>query len=195
MALKARMYSIEVEYLKHVAKPCDEHACKKPNFYAPKTEVKTQPVAKPFVKSTAPLLPKREITVSKPRVMPQPHIQHFGAPATKTNVNSNVLPMAKMVNKKLHIEQFHTSTTSVRVLSYGQEYNVGSYDLRVGDVVLVAVKIGTAIDFKAYRVTSLSEDNNCKIIFSKTIYNPRRINLSDHNYKSFISMFKVRHQL
>lgn len=105
--------------------------------------------------------------------------------------NCNTLPVARKVGNKLIVSIFSHSNRSIMILSNGVEHTSGSFELSIGDNVYVATKRHNYTHFEHFRVTSLSERNNCRLIYSTHIYNWTQINnLPKAVYKAFMRDFK-----
>lgn len=57
------------------------------------------------------------------------------------------------------------------------------------------VKKTDYITFAHYKIISLHEENNCKLIYSRRLYDYNNIDVPKAEYKAFIKDFKVRHDL
>ena len=80
------------------------------------------------------------------------------------------------------------------LISNGLEYTDGEHALKIGDDIYLATKKPEYMTFAHYQITSLSAENNCKLIYSKRIYKAAEIlNLPKAGYKSFMRAFKHRH--
>lgn len=101
------------------------------------------------------------------------------------------LYVARKIGGNLLIKQFSTEFRSVRVISNGIEYNDGQLELKIGDDVLIATRKDGYLTFAHYRISSLEQENNCKLIFSKRIYTSSEIkDLPIASYKSFMRDFR-----
>lgn len=140
MALKARMYDVQVHYL------------------------------------------KQDIVSNNKPIMKQP------------NSKITTLFIAKRVANKLLISTFHTYTMEICVYSNGIEYKDGVKELEIGDDVFISSKKTDYITFAHYKIISLYEENNCKLIYSRRLYDYNNIDVPKA-YKAFIKDFKVRHDL
>ncbi len=105
------------------------------------------------------------------------------------------LTYADWIDNTLLITNFHTDKMSIRIFSHGLEYNEGIKKLKVNDDVLVATKESNFVRFEHYRVISLTEENNCKLIYSNKFYNCNNSKFPKYSYKLFIKEFKYRHDL
>lgn len=106
---------------------------------------------------------------------------------------ANTLYAARRVGGKLFISDFTTPYRSILVLSNGIEYKDGVRELKVGDDVYLATKKDEYLTFAHYHITSLGAENNCKLVFSKRIYDVNEIeDLSVASYKSFMREFYRR---
>ena len=85
--------------------------------------------------------------------------------------------------------KMQTDRQSICVRSGDKEYTDGDVALAIGDNVLIATSKGTYSTLVHFKVTSLEEVNNCRLVFSSKIGNA---NLPSF-YKSFIRDFKRRH--
>lgn len=114
----------------------------------------------------------------------------------KCNNKKVTLFIAKMVGDKLIIPNFTTPYRNTLVISNGIEYTYEISSLNVGDHVYVATNKYGYISFAHYEVTSLSAENNCRIIHSARLYNTSDIQkLPKAEYKSFVRDFKRSHNL
>lgn len=156
MALKARMYSVKVQYIRK-----NEKKVLNANVNAIK-------------KVSKPILNNKNIRYSE---------------RTKTLVPAN------KIGNKLIISKFETYTMSIRVYSYGLEYNEGPIELKIGDDVYVSTQKNNYITFAHYRITSLASENNCELIYSRRVYDLNNIDVPRAAYKTFIKDFKVNHNL
>lgn len=130
-------------------------------------------------------------------------VQYFKK--TTSNVNTKALSHANSkvrtlipanrIGNKLFISNFQTYTMSIRVCSNGIEYNDGVRELNIGDDVFIATKKAEYITFAHYKMISLYAENNCRLIYSKRIYNYSDIEVEEAVYKSFIKDFKFSHNL
>ena len=106
---------------------------------------------------------------------------------------NQTLRIAKKEGEKLCINYSNTSYKSILVISDGVEHNNGKYELKIGDDVYIATNKQEYITFAHYRITSLSEVNNCELVYSKRIFNEIQImDLPDPRYKNFVQEFKRR---
>jgi rRNA-processing protein FCF1 len=111
----------------------------------------------------------------------------------KTGSRTNTLYAARRIGGKLFISDFTTPYRSILVLSNGIEYNDGVRELKVGDDVYLATKKDGYLTFAHYCITSLGAEDNCKLVFSKRIYDVTEItDLPVANYKSFMREFNRR---
>lgn len=106
----------------------------------------------------------------------------------------NTLLTAKKVGSQLLISDMNTEYRSILLISNGIEYTDGVHALQIGDEIYLATKKPEYMTFAHYQITSLSAENNCKLIFSKRIYKLAEIlNLPKAGYKSFMREFKLKH--
>lgn len=111
--------------------------------------------------------------------------------ADHVNTNIKTLYFVKRICGKLLLSDFGDEYRSVRVISNNNEYNNGVVELKMGDDVYIATKRKEYITFAHYRIISLDTKNNCKVIYSKRIYDLTEINnLPKADYKSFMRDFK-----
>lgn len=116
--------------------------------------------------------------------------QNKSFPAT-FGVGTHKLYVAKKICNKLLVYDFGNASKSVRVVSGGIEYNSGTVELKLGDDVFIATQKEGHVTFAHYRMTSVSAENNCSLIFSRRLYESSEINdLPEARYKSFMRAFK-----
>lgn len=97
----------------------------------------------------------------------------------------------RRIGGKLIISELDSCFKSIRVISNGIEYNEGTVELKVGDDIYIAALKRNYIIFIHYKVLSLSLTNNCRLIYSRRIYNADGISdLPEADYKSFVRDFK-----
>ncbi len=114
----------------------------------------------------------------------------YTAPITST------LGITRSIGGKLCISDFNNDYRRVIVISNGIEYTEGICELKIGDDVYLTTKKTQYLTFAHYKMTALSLKNNCKLIYSKKIYNISEIeDLPKVEYKSFIRGFKCNHDL
>lgn len=117
-------------------------------------------------------------------------------PSVNTTSIINTLFVAGKIGGKLSISDFNTDHRSVKVISNGLEYTEGVCELKIGDDVYIVKKKNKYLTFAHYTMISLEARNNCKLVYSKRIYNISEIeNLPKVDYKTFIRNFKCRHNL
>lgn len=123
--------------------------------------------------------------------------QTKNAPATTTRhaynstTRGSTLYAARRVGGKLFISDFGNEFKSLRVISNGIEYNSGVAELKIGDDVYVATKKADYMTFAHYKITSLYVENNCKLVYSRRLYDMSGINdLPEAGYRSFMRDFK-----
>ena len=116
--------------------------------------------------------------------------QNKSFPAT-FGVGTHKLYVAKKICNKLLVYDFGNARKSVRVVSGGIEYNSGTVELKLGDDVFIATQKEGYVTFAHYRMTSVSAENNCSLIFSRRLYESSEIDdLPEASYKSFMCAFK-----
>lgn len=108
----------------------------------------------------------------------------------------NTLLSARKIGDDLVISDFNNKYRSILLISDGYEYTDGVQTLKIGDDVYLATKKPEYMTFAHYKITSLSAENNSKLIYSKRIYRESEIlDLPKAGYKSFMRDFKHRHDL
>lgn len=118
----------------------------------------------------------------------QPRAYHYDRRRT--------LLAARKVGDKLFLTDFNNDYRSILLISDGLEYTDGVHTLKIGDEVYLATKKLEYMTFAHYQITSLAAENNCKLIYSKRVYNAAGIlNMPKAGYKSFMRDFKRRHDL
>lgn len=105
---------------------------------------------------------------------------------------ANTLYAAKRIGEKLFISNFTTPYRSIAIISNGTEFKEGVYELKVGDDVYLATKKEEYLTFAHYCITSLNAENNCRIVFSRRIYDTSEIESLPAAYKSFMRQFHNR---
>lgn len=117
-------------------------------------------------------------------------------PSAYTTPITSTLLTARRIGGKLFISDLNTDYRSVKVISKGIEHTEGVCELKIGDDVYLATKKTQYLTFAHYSIISLGLENNCKVVYSKRIYNMSEIeNLPKVEYKSFIRDFKCNHDL
>lgn len=115
---------------------------------------------------------------------------------SKANHKIETFYSAKRVGNALLLDEFQTDRRAISLFSNGLEYTDGIRKLQVGDEIFVATKKEDYITFAHYKMISLSDENNCELIYSKRIYNYYdNIDVPNATYKSFIKDFKSRQDL
>ena len=96
---------------------------------------------------------------------------------------------------------FDSVSTAIRVLTNGFEYDISkikktSYELHIGEDVLVAKNKGNYISFYDFRIISLYSQENCEIVYYKQIHSSQDINnLPKASYKNFLKDFIYKRQI
>lgn len=100
---------------------------------------------------------------------------------------------AKFQNGKLVISDFYTDFKNLRVLRNGIEFNDGKVELQLGDDIYIGTKKDRILTFAHYHLTSLGSKNNCRLVFSRRVFNSREIDrLPQPTYRTFMLDFKRR---
>lgn len=109
----------------------------------------------------------------------------------KPHKKVSTLYEAKRNGNELKITCFVGKFKSIKVISKDIQYSSGSIALKKGDNVYIArTTKDDCIFFIHYEINSTDEENNCKIIYFKKIYNKGQIRkLPKEKYKSFIREF------
>ena len=109
----------------------------------------------------------------------------------KPHKKVSTLYEAKRNGNELKITCFVGKFKSIKVISNGIQYSSGSIALKNGDNVYIGrTTKDDCIFFIHYGLNSTDEENNCKIIYFKKIYNKGQIRkLPKEKYKSFIREF------
>lgn len=108
----------------------------------------------------------------------------------KNQKGCDTLAFTKKVNGELIIYAMEGNIRSTLVKSNGTSYSQGECKLKIGDDVLIAVKKGTYITFAHYKITSLYERKNCKLIYHRRFYSLEDVDkLSNEEYKAFMRRF------
>ena len=108
-----------------------------------------------------------------------------------TYYKSSTLFASRFLNGNLTISCFDSTKRSIRVLSSNIEYKNCELELQIGDYVFVASRKSDYLSFAHYEITSLSANNNCKLVFVARLYNTYQIrNLPKAAYKSFMLDFQ-----
>lgn len=102
----------------------------------------------------------------------------------------DTLAFTKKVDGNLIIYATDGNTRSTLVKSNGIEYSQGECKLKIGDDVLIAVKKSTYFTFVHYKITSLYERKNCKLIYHGRYYNLQSVDkVENEEYKVFLKKF------
>lgn len=102
----------------------------------------------------------------------------------------DTLAFTKKVDGNLIIYATDGNTRSTLVKSEGIEYSQGECKLKIGDDVLIAVKKSTYFTFVHYKITSLYERKNCKLIYHGRYYNLQDVEMvQNEEYKEFLKKF------
>lgn len=113
-----------------------------------------------------------------------------------TTYSHATLTAVKKSGDKLYITDFNNAYRSILLISNNIAYTDGTHELKLGDDVYLATKKTTYITFAHYLITSLSNINNCKLIYSTRIYKASKIHrLPQAGYRSFMCDFMQRHDL
>lgn len=115
------------------------------------------------------------------------------APSNNSKYKVATLPNAEMKDDKLWITFFITSTQSICVISNGIKYRRGPRELQVGDEVLIATKKSKSYSLVHYRMISSDFQNNCEVIFSKTLPSKEILNVRNPKYSQFLQEFIAAH--
>lgn len=192
MALKARLYGIEVEFRE-----------KDPIYHAEQQarhRNKSVPFGQPVLPSTS--LSKTPSTASKPVIDKKATAPTVVKSIQEDNWDpldkqSTALGMKKNDYDELIIDNFHTPTRSIEIFSRGtMQSPTGPYKLHVGDKILVASLEKDEILFKVYQIISLSSRDNHMCLLKKSFpRNTKHFYLSDGDYRTFLYAFKKRHNL
>ena len=103
---------------------------------------------------------------------------------------------ARRVGNKLLIMEMQGTKRDIRVWSDGQEYVDGIVELKIGDDVLIVAKKKDCITFAHYRMITLYEEYNCKLVYSCRIYEYAKIEeLPKGSYKTLAREFWNKHGL
>lgn len=113
----------------------------------------------------------------------------------KNSHKNNIMTLypAKRANGKLIINEFEVDNIVIQVSSRGREYNNGPRELNIGDNIYIGVKKEQYITFIHYKMISLSDKNNCRLIYSRRIFNSHSIcGVSNHSYRRFINYLLLK---
>lgn len=123
------------------------------------------------------------------------YIKKEGKESKKYKANrKNTLLIARKYEDKLVIDSFNTKYRKTLVISEGELYDEGIYELKINDEVYLASKKENYMTFAHYCITSLKEVGNCQLIYSMRIYNLTDIdNLPKAEYRSFMRDFRSRY--
>lgn len=179
MTLKARMCGVQTEYLVL------------PSYSSKITEVTTSET------------PKSEVVTS---YEPKKVIQSFTAsqktesdkvlPNSFSRFPIRTLPYAQYFGNKLTFSCFHTKKMSARVFADGREYNSGMVNLKVGDDIYIATKETKGILFSHYKMSSISSENNCRVVFSTLIsLHSQMSRITNKRYATFLRDCMLRFDL
>lgn len=167
MALKARMCGVQTEY-----------------FVLPSQSPKITEV-------TTSEAPKSEVATSDE---PKNATQSFTVPQTSgvlpqrfNRYEVRTLPGAQYFGSKLTFSDFHSKKMSARVFANGMEYNSGMVNLKVGDDIYIATKETKGILFSHYKMSSISSEDNCRVVFSTLIsLHSQMSRITNKRYATFL---------
>lgn len=112
-----------------------------------------------------------------------------------TNSKIATLFLATKQGDKLVLPKFHTTSTSIRLISQGLEYNDGIRELHIGDDVFIASQKIGFLTFAHYRMVSLNTESNCELVYSKRIASYKAINRLTPRYRAFMRDFMTRRDI
>lgn len=131
------------------------------------------------------------------------NVQYYTRDTNKKNKSRNTFKspdnlfsfnQASWISGKMVITDFNTEKNSICVISDNHIYYEGWLELKVGDNIYIITKKGRYIKFTHYEVVTLSQEKNCKIVYSKRFYKSyTRIDVPKKSYKDFIEYYRVRH--
>lgn len=101
---------------------------------------------------------------------------------------------ANKIGNKLIVTEFHTPNRSLSIFSDNEEYLGGVRELKIGDDVFIATQKIDYVAFAHYQMISLEKVNNCRLIFSKRIYDKEECKLLKEEYQTFLNNFMEKHQ-
>lgn len=107
----------------------------------------------------------------------------------------NTLYSVKFANGRLILPIVNNNYRSTIVMSDGIEYSTGEHQLKIGDDVYIATNKIDYLTFAHYKITSLTEENNCNVVFYKRFTNLNdnfKYSLPRAEYKTFMRDFKQR---
>lgn len=112
-------------------------------------------------------------------------------------LNSNIRTLfhTQCIDGKLIIPELNTKSTSICVISNGQEYREGSCELKIGDTVYVVSKKYKHCTFSHFKIISLSPKDNCILVFRTRVRNKQKLKLPREDYSAFLRDFRRRHDL
>ena len=110
------------------------------------------------------------------------------------NFKTLTLFTAKKIGNQLFISIVNNESRSIWLISNGIVYTKeGTYELNIGDDVYIATKKPEYFSFAHFQITSLLAEDNCKLIYSKRIYDVADItNMPKSAYKSFMRDFNSK---
>lgn len=130
--------------------------------------------------------------------LPRTPIEYRHSSVYPTQSHSNIITLfpATEINGKLVLSNFNTDRRSCMVISNDVAYTEGPRELKIGDDVFVGTKKPRYWTFAHYLVVSLNATNNCRLIFSRRIYDKNKIkSLPRADYRDFMKDFALRHDL
>lgn len=121
-------------------------------------------------------------------------VKFFKAVSKSDNSRKKALTFAgvEKIGKELilDLDRNNTLYKKVRVISNNQEYDEGIVKLNIGDeIFLAADKSEGYVAFAHYKMISLWEDNHCALVFSRRLYDLKKLDFN-HRYKSFLRDFR-----
>lgn len=99
---------------------------------------------------------------------------------------TTTLPCARKNGNNLVVIDFHTRKTEACVISNGVKYNSGIARLQLGDEVYMATKQTEGFVCNYYKVTSLSDKDNCLLLFSRLILKYSEVSQLYGDYRDFV---------
>ena len=114
-------------------------------------------------------------------------------PETTGNVDvkrrGHSLYSARKVGDKLFLECVKSPSRVYKVISGDHEHCSGIVELKKGDDVYVTTDKQEFWTFAHYKITSMSSENNCILVFSRRLYDVEEIENMPKQYQSFMREF------